>query len=52
MKQVVIATKNKGKAKDFEAIFSRLNYEVVTMFDVAETWKLKKQAQLLKKTQF
>jgi XTP/dITP diphosphohydrolase len=36
MKQVVIATKNKGKAKDFEAIFAPLNYEVLTMFDVAE----------------
>lgn len=35
MKQVVIATKNKGKAKDFEAIFSPLGYEVVTMLDVA-----------------
>jgi len=35
MKQVVIATKNKGKAKDFEALFSPLGYEVVTMFDVA-----------------
>ena len=35
MKQVVIATKNKGKAKDFEALFQPLGYEVVTMFDVA-----------------
>ncbi|MBQ0141101.1 MAG: XTP/dITP diphosphatase [Kurthia sp.] len=35
MKQVVIATKNKGKAKDFEAIFNPLGYEVVTMYDVA-----------------
>jgi len=35
MKQVVIATKNKGKAKDFEALFAPLGYEVVTMFDVA-----------------
>ncbi|WP_404427045.1 XTP/dITP diphosphatase [Ureibacillus chungkukjangi] len=35
MKQVVIATKNKGKAKDFEALFSPLGYEVITMFDVA-----------------
>ncbi|WP_342558800.1 XTP/dITP diphosphatase [Metasolibacillus sp. FSL K6-0083] len=34
-KQVVIATKNKGKAKDFEALFTPLGYEVVTMFDVA-----------------
>lgn len=35
MKQVVIATKNKGKAKDFEAIFAPLGFEIVTMFDVA-----------------
>ncbi|ATP41347.1 non-canonical purine NTP pyrophosphatase [Solibacillus sp. R5-41] len=35
MKQVVIATKNKGKAKDFEALFQPFGYEVVTMFDVA-----------------
>ncbi|WP_042474898.1 XTP/dITP diphosphatase [Bacillus ndiopicus] len=34
-KQVVIATKNKGKAKDFEALFTPLGYEVLTMFDVA-----------------
>lgn len=36
MKQVVIATKNKGKAKDFEAIFKPLQYEVVTMLDIAK----------------
>lgn len=35
MKKVVIATKNKGKAKDFEALFQPLGFEVVTMFDVA-----------------
>lgn len=35
MQQVVIATKNKGKAKDFEALFAPLGYEVVTMFEVA-----------------
>lgn len=35
MKQVIIATKNKGKVKDFQALFSPLGYEVVTMFDVA-----------------
>lgn len=35
MKQVVIATKNKGKARDFEAIFGPLGYEVLTLFDVA-----------------
>lgn len=35
MKKVVIATKNKGKARDFEAIFGPLGYEVLTLFDVA-----------------
>ncbi|MGG0656727.1 XTP/dITP diphosphatase [Rummeliibacillus pycnus] len=35
MKQVIIATKNKGKAKDFEAIFAPLGFEVLTLFDVA-----------------
>ena len=35
MKQVVIATKNKGKAHDFEAIFKPLGYDVLTLFDVA-----------------
>lgn len=35
MKQVLIATKNKGKVKDFEAIFAPLGYEVKSMFDVA-----------------
>ena len=35
MKQVLIATKNKGKVKDFEAIFAPLGYKVLSMFDVA-----------------
>ncbi|KOY81141.1 XTP/dITP diphosphatase [Lysinibacillus macroides] len=35
MKQVVIATKNKGKAQDFEALFDPLGYKVVTMFEAA-----------------
>lgn len=36
MKQVIIATKNKGKAKDFEAIFNPFGYEVLTLHDVAD----------------
>jgi len=36
MKQVIIATKNKGKAKDFEAIFKPYGYQVLTLHDVAE----------------
>ena len=36
MKKIIIATKNKGKAKDFEALFSPLGYEVLTLHDVAD----------------
>ncbi|MGI2326414.1 XTP/dITP diphosphatase [Planococcus sp. YIM B11945] len=36
MKQVIIATQNKGKAKDFEALLSPLGYEVLTLLDVAK----------------
>ena len=36
MKQVIIATKNKGKAKDFEAIFHPFGFEVLTLHDVAD----------------
>lgn len=40
MKQVLIATKNKGKVKDFEAIFAPLGYEVKSMFDVASDMEI------------
>ena len=36
MKRVIIATKNKGKAKDFEAIFNPFGFEVLTLHDVAD----------------
>lgn len=36
MKKIIIATKNKGKAKDFEALFGPLGYEVLTLRDVAD----------------
>lgn len=36
MKQVIIATQNKGKAKDFEALLSPLGFEVLTLLDVAK----------------
>lgn len=36
MKQVIIATQNKGKAKDFEALFGPLGYDVLTLRDVAQ----------------
>lgn len=35
MKKIIIATNNKGKAKDFEALFGPLGYEVLTLHDVA-----------------
>jgi len=40
MKQIIIATKNKGKAKDFEALFNPLGYEVKTLHDVAEDMEI------------
>jgi len=36
MKKIIIATQNRGKAKDFEALFGPLGYEVLTLHDVAE----------------
>jgi len=36
MKRIVIATQNKGKAKDFEALLAPLGYEVLTLLDVAQ----------------
>lgn len=35
MKDIIIATKNQGKAKDFESIFGPLGYTVKTLNDVA-----------------
>ncbi|MEK4537693.1 XTP/dITP diphosphatase [Peribacillus sp. FSL K6-1552] len=36
MKTVIIATKNKGKAKEFESLFSTKGYEVKTLLDVPD----------------
>lgn len=36
MKQVIVATKNLGKAKDFEALFRPFGYEVLTLLDIDE----------------
>ncbi|AQQ52859.1 XTP/dITP diphosphatase [Planococcus lenghuensis] len=36
MKQIIIATNNKGKAKDFEALLNPLGYEVLTLQDIEE----------------
>src|SRR5690606_26304223 len=33
-RKVIIATKNKGKAKEFEALFSKFNLEVLTLLDI------------------
>ncbi|GAA0333715.1 XTP/dITP diphosphatase [Bacillus carboniphilus] len=35
-RKVVIATQNKGKAKEFESLFSSFNFEVVTLLDLPE----------------
>lgn len=37
MKEVLIATKNHGKAKEFEALFSPLGYKVKTLLDYPES---------------
>src|SRR5690606_18839585 len=37
MKQLIIATQNKGKAKDFGVIFEPMGFEVLTLLDVAES---------------
>lgn len=36
MKSIIIATKNKGKAKEFEQLFSKYGIEVKTLVDVPE----------------
>lgn len=36
MKKIVIATQNKGKAKDFETLLAPLGYKVLTLLDVAQ----------------
>ena len=35
MKEIIIATKNKGKAKDFEELLEPMGYRVLTLHDVA-----------------
>ena len=35
-KQVIIATKNKGKAKEFESLFSEYGIEIFTLLDIQE----------------
>lgn len=35
MKEIIIATKNKGKAKDFEQLLEPMGYKVLTLHDVA-----------------
>ncbi|MCJ8007023.1 XTP/dITP diphosphatase [Lederbergia wuyishanensis] len=34
MKQVIIATKNRGKAREFETLFSALDVEILTLVDL------------------
>lgn len=40
MKTIIIATKNKGKAKDFEAIFHPYGFKVLTLHDVANDMEI------------
>ncbi|GEK92157.1 XTP/dITP diphosphatase [Alkalibacterium kapii] len=35
-RKIVIATKNKGKAKEFEALFNKKGYQVMTLLDFPE----------------
>jgi len=35
VKEIIIATKNKGKAKDFETLLEPMGYRVLTLYDVA-----------------
>ena len=54
MKDIIIATKNKGKAKEFETMFAPLGYRVLTMLDledaadVEETGKTFEENAILK----
>ncbi|KAA0549205.1 XTP/dITP diphosphatase [Bacillus sp. BGMRC 2118] len=34
MKRIIIATKNKGKVKDFEVLFKTKGYEVISLLDI------------------
>jgi len=40
MKNIIVATKNKGKAKDFEAIFHPYGFNVLTLHDVASDMEI------------
>lgn len=40
MKTIIVATKNKGKAKDFEAIFHPYGFKVLTLHDVADDMEI------------
>ncbi|MRG88371.1 XTP/dITP diphosphatase [Salinibacillus xinjiangensis] len=37
MKQILLATKNKGKAKEFKEIFGQIGIEVLSLLDMEET---------------
>lgn len=56
MKSVIIATKNRGKAKEFEELFAPLGYSVLTLLDledvidVEETGKTFEENAMLKAT--
>lgn len=37
MKRIIIATKNKGKVKDFEVLFEKRGYKVVSLLDLPDS---------------
>ncbi|MBM6619785.1 XTP/dITP diphosphatase [Bacillus suaedaesalsae] len=37
MKQIIIATKNKGKVKDFEVLFKSKGYDVISLLDIQDS---------------
>ena len=48
MKQVIVATKNAGKAKEFEHIFNQYNVVVKSLLDFEvskKSWKMAKHSK-------
>ena len=52
MKEVIIATNNAGKAKDFETLFKPFGVKVLTLNDIERILMSKKQVLHLKKMLF
>ena len=52
MNEVIIATNNAGKAKDFEALFNPLNVAVLTLNDIEGDIDVEETGVHLKKMRF